>query len=731
MLDEKKKMNKFNGILTLLLFTLNLFAGTIKGKVTLGTDRSTISGVSVLLMDKKVRFSTDENGNFVIPNLTKGIYQLEVNQLGYKKGYIQNITVEENVESFVEINLIETPFQLNEVVVTGSLNKHLLKDSPVITEIISQKDLNSSGTSEVGEVLRNQTGIEIGSSISQTANVRLQGLRKNQVIILVDGERISGKVDDAVDINQIPVQSIERIEVVKGPMSSIYGSDAIGGVVNIITKTPSLGVTTAQGGVTVGSNGRQDYVVTAGHGTSDFFGSGKDLNVLVSAGWNKYFGVDYTLDDYFMEIPEYDRKNVSIKINAKPIENFKLDIKTDLYKDRLEWYAGIFDPSSKYYYIDNSTNDKFSYAVSGQYAAGSTIIKLSGNESSNDHGSSEKTNSGFIVRTSTTQEKISTVRGQVTLLPYTTSTLTIGTELNNESVHSQRILGLEKEIRNNVLYAEDEWAIGNFTLNFGSRYSDNSRYGSFFAPRFSALVKATDHLTLRASYGRGFRSPSLLELFIDYNNAGVGYTVIGAPDLQPEKSHGINFGFDYARESMVWFRLNAYYNTLTNLIDYYYKSTSSPVLLSYRNISSAKARGIDLDIDTHPFDELGISIGYNYNRTTDGNGSELPFHSPHTVNAKIGYEITELHTTLNLRGRYYSRQLVKDEQTNTAAYSGGTATTTTGHSPTYEILDGNLTSIVFLNFEFSAGINNILNKKVYPFGQIKGREFFTGIKYQL
>ena len=724
-------MNKIKHIIILSFVGLSLFAGTIKGKVSLGNEKTEMPGIQVVLTDNKVRFSTDANGQFEIPNLRKGLYKIEVSQLGYKKGYINEILVEDVGITEVEISLAESPFQLNEVVVTGSLNKHLLKDSPVITEMISQKDLRNSGTSEVGELLRNQTGIDIGTSISQTANVRLQGLRKNQVIILVDGERISGKVDDAVDINQIPVQSIERIEVVKGPMSSIYGSDAIGGVVNIITKAPSKDGSSAQGSVTIGSNGRQDYTISAEHSMENLFGENKDLNLLISSGWNKYFGIDYTLDDFFMEIPEYDRKNISLKLNANPIDNLRLDAKTDYYQDKLEWYAGIFDPNSKYYYIDNSTNNKFSYTISGQYTAGSTIFKLSGNESSNDHGSSEKTNTGFFVRSNVTAENISTVRGQVTLLPYSSSTLTLGTELNSESVNSQRILGSKKQIKNNILYAEDEWTIDDFTLNFGARYSNNSRYGSFFAPRFSMMVKASNNLTLRGSYGRGFRSPSLLELFIDYNNAGVGYTVIGEPNLQPEKSHGINVGFDYSRDAMVWLRVNAYYNALTNLIDYYYKSTTSPVLLSYRNISSATAKGIDLDIDTHPLETIAISLGYNYNSTLDGDGHELPFHSPHTVNLKIGYELVELNTNFNLRGRYYSRQLVKDEQTNSAAYSGGNATTTTGHSPTYEIVDGNFTSAIFRNFELSAGINNILDKKVYPFGQIKGREFFTGIKYQL
>ena len=727
-----------NNYFLLKIFTLNFFSillyasvGTIAGKVNLANDRTTIDGIQVYVKETNFYTATDKNGSFTVKNIQPGIYTLEVSLLGYKKQKL-SVEVVENVTTNISVTLQESPFQLNEVVVTGSLNKHLLKETPVITEIISNKDLQNSGSSEVGEILRLQTGIEIGTSISQTSNVRLQGLRKNQVLILVDGERVSGKVDDAIDINQIPVQTIERIEIVKGPMSSIYGSDAIGGVVNIITKEQVKGTSTALGSVTFGTNGRQDYIMSVGHSIVEPFGENTEFNVLLSGGWNKYFGVDYNLNDYFMEIPEYDRKNASLKINAKPIENLKLDFKADIYKDNLEWYAGIFDPIMNYYYTDYSSNKKNTYTIGGQYTLGSSVLKISGNLSSNNHGSSERTSTGYLVRSSNTMENISTLRSQFTFSPYNTSTLTLGGEKNSESVESQRILGIKKEITNNIVYVEDEWAISNVTLNFGARYSNNSRYGNFFAPRFSVMLKTTERLTLRASYGRGFRSPSLLELFIDYNNAGVGYTVVGEPLLQPEKSHGFNFGFDYARDEMIWFRLNAYYNSLTNLIDYYYKSVTSPILLSYRNISAATAKGVDLDVDMRPIDDLGISIGYNYNQTKDGFGNELPFHSPHTVNMKIHYSITELNSTITIRGRHYSRQLVKDEQTNTSAYGGGAAATTiTLHSPTYQIVDANITTQFFTQFELSAGLNNILDKKVYPFGQIKGREFFAGIRYQL
>lgn len=720
-----KKITLTSFVLSVLV--MNLSGGTIRGKVTLGNERSTTAGVMVQLIDKNLRFSTDANGEYVIPNLTNGTYSIEFSQLGYKKKIVDNVTVKENETTRLDVMLEESPFQLNEVVVTGTLQKHLLKETPVITEVISSQDLKRIGTSEVSEILRTQTGIEVGASISQTQNVRLQGLKKNQVLVLVDGERISGKVDDAIDINQIPVQSIERIEIVKGPMSSIYGSDAIGGVINIITKEPTAGVTTADAALTFGSNGRQDYTMSAAHSFVDLFGEKSFLNFLFSGGWNKYFGIDYNTSDYFSEMPEFDRKNASLKISGQTTDRFRFDVKADYYKDNLEWLAG----GNQYlHFIDYADNKKVTTTGMVLYTFGAaTMVKASGSYSANDHGSSEKTGAGFLVRSSVTNEKITTLRLQVTTLPYTTSTLTFGVETNDEQATSARILGGEKNIVNNVLYAEDEWAIGDFTFNVGARYSDHSRFGTFFAPRISTLYKATERLTLRASYGRGFRSPTINELYLDFNHVSIGYVVRGNQNLRPEESHGINLGFDYAREDLIWFRVNGYYNDVTNMINYYYVSPN-PVMFSYRNISSATAKGIDLDVDVRPVSSVTVTLGYNFNETKDHAGNLLPFHSPHTVNVKTNVELPVINGNIFARFRWYDKQPVVDEQTNTGAYGEGSVKPNFFYSPAYNVVDLNAASNIFSTFEISAGINNLLNKRVYPFGQIKGREFFGGVRYK-
>jgi outer membrane receptor for ferrienterochelin and colicins len=724
-------MKKLSGFFLISILTLNLFAGTIKGKVTLGSEKSTIAGVSVRILDQKVRFGTDANGVFIIPNLTKFNYRLEVMQLGYKKGIIDNVTVDDDDTTFVEINLAESPFQLNEVVVTGSLNKHLLKDSPVVTEVISRREIEKTGSSDLSEVIKAQTGIELGTSIGQTQNVRLQGLNKNQVLVLVDGERVTGRVDDAVDLGQIPVNMIEKIEVVKGPLSSTYGSDALGGVVNIITKNPKNAPQfhiSADGG----SNGKQDYEISGAQTFENFLGDSNDISFLVNAGLNKYFGVSHYDTSYsFDGVPEYDRRNADLKIGFSDHQNLQLDVKLGYYNDYMIWQASKVD----YYQVQTkATNDKVTASASANYTiSDESNVKLSALFSQNDHGSEKISNTKVRSDINVSVEELHTYRGQYTFVPYSSSVLTFGLERNIEDAKSGRLKSGARTIINDVGYMEDEWSFLNYTLSFGGRYSDNSVFGGFFAPRVSLRYKANEKLTFRGSYGRGYRAPSFIELFFDFNHSGLSYIVEGDPTLQPETSHGFNFGVDYARDNLIWFRANFYYNNVTNLIEDFIKhnaTTAEPVtIFSYKNIAEAVTKGVDVDIDMAPFTYCALAIGYNYTSAVDGNGIELPFRTPHSVTLKTSYENHEQGTTVSIRGRWYDMKIVNDRRQNNNTLTGQ-VTESIVSSPAYHVFDIKASQIIYDIVTLSAGINNILDRTVFPYGNIKGREYFAGIRLQ-
>jgi outer membrane receptor for ferrienterochelin and colicins len=313
------------------------------------------------------------------------------------------------------------------------------------------------------------------------------------------------------------------------------------------------------------------------------------------------------------------------------------------------------------------------------------------------------------------------------LVPYHNSILTAGIEYNQEEVNSSRFSEGLASISNNVLYAEDEWNIGVGTLAIGGRYSANSVFGSFFTPRISAVIPVTNNTMLRASYGRGYREPSLLELYIDFDHSTVGYIVRGAPNLKPEDSHGFNLGMQYNREDLVWFRVTYFYNRLNNLIDYYFSGSSNgAAVLTYRNVEQATTQGVDFDLDLGVTDRCVISLGYNLVDARDGYGNPLPFRTPHSANLKLNYELPFYATKLDLRVRWYDTKPVNDDQTNRGIYSQGQAPIFS-YVNAYSVTDVRVSSKPFSGVELFAGISNLFDYRDYPFGQIKPLQVFGGV----
>ena len=700
--------------------------GTIRGTVTIGEENARLPGVIASISARHMYATTNANGEFALTPLPAGVIRLEISLVGYKT-YVTSVTVIPGKDASVDAHLVSTPFQLDEVVVTGSHQKHLMKDTPVITEVIGQRDLATTGSSDLAEVMRQQTGIDLGTSVGQTQNARLQGLNKNQVLILIDGERTTGKVDDAMDLGQIPVNLIDRIEVVKGPLSSVYGSDALGGVINIITKNPKTSRTfhvMALGG----SNGRQDYELSAAHTLENAFGDRYDLSVLANTGYNLYFGIDhYDASNSFDGVPENGRKNADLKISVEDRQNLFIDLKTGYYEDYMMWRGSQFD----YYQVKTkATNKKKTLSSSVNYILGeNSNIKLSAHYSTNEHGSVQIANTKAQSDVNLSTEELQTYRGQFTFMPYATSVLTLGAERNVEGSISGRVKDGAQTITNDVGYFEDEWTIDPFTLSFGGRYSNNSAFGAFFAPRVSLRYKVTEHLTLRGSYGRGFRAPSFIELYSSFNHSAYGYIVEGNAGLRPESSHGFNFGFDYNRDDLIWFRANFYYNDVANLIDDYLMQKTPTMLYSYKNISQATTKGVDVDFDMQLFTHCALSLGYNYTSAVDGNGVELPSRTPHTVSLKTVYDNPSSGTMVSLRGQWHHSKIVDDQQQNINAVSGQVAVSRIV-SPAYATVDTKISQAVS-DFTLSAGINNILDKTVFPYGQLRGREFFAGLSFQL
>ncbi|MCU0453776.1 MAG: TonB-dependent receptor [Bacteroidetes bacterium] len=681
-------------------------------------------GATVVLLGTSVGTVTDAKGMFEFPSVPAGTYTVEVSHVGYRRERLKDVSIRPGTTTDVSVRLSASPFHLDAVVVTGTLNRHILKDAPVLTEVIGARELDVIGSKNLAEVLQNHTGVEIETGIGQIQNASLHGLYDSHVLVLVDGERISGKVDGAIDLAQVPITMVDRIEVVKGPLSSIYGSDALGGVINILTKNSDR--TELNLSATGGTLGRQDYTLSGSHAFADLLGVGRSMRLLANVSHNRFAGVDYVIPDRFQEMPGSQRTNLNLKTVGQVTERLVVELKADHYRDRLDWLAGDLGIT---YLRDYSTNQKLTLGGNGTYTfSPEASLKVSANKSQNDRRSWETTASGFLTRDSYARELVQTYRVQGTVVPYHNSILTMGLEYGKESLLSSRLAGGTRSVSNQVVYAEDEWNLGVGTLAFGARYSHNSAFSTVLAPRVSVMVPVTEHTTLRASYGRGYREPSLMELYIDFDHSSIGYAVKGEPGLMPEDSRGLTAGLQYDRGDLVWFRLSYFRNTLKNLIDYYVLTPGGPgmtTVLSYRNVERAVTEGVDVDVDLVPFSGTMFSLGYNYVRAVDGRGFKLPFRTPHTVTAKVNTKLPFWDASIDLRTRWSDRKPVSDDQLNRDIYSAGEAPQFT-YVPAHAVTDVRLAARPLASVEFFVGINNLFDVTQFPYGQMKPRQYFAG-----
>ena len=227
-------MKRYFFIYFLFLPSVILSQGvSISGYIT-GTDSTSITGAAIAIKGTTLGTVTDKKGFYKINKIKPGTYTLRVSFIGYE-------TLEKSVailkgDNYADFTISESNIDLNEVVVTGTKSEKTLRNVPIITQVISARKMLDLGITNVTEALQNNVpGLDV-SQFGTRTSITMQGMDAKYVLILIDGERIAGEINGDIDYSMLNLENIDRIEVIKGASSSLYGSNAIGGVINIITK---------------------------------------------------------------------------------------------------------------------------------------------------------------------------------------------------------------------------------------------------------------------------------------------------------------------------------------------------------------------------------------------------------------------------------------------------------------------------------------------------------------
>ncbi len=558
--------------------------------------------------------------------------------------------------------LADDATDLTQVVVTPMAGPQALRDAPATISVVSREDLEARPIADLSDALRNEPGVTITGIGMTRRGISLRGMPVEHTLVLVDGRRISavgGLVAHAdYDLAWTPTEAIERIEVVRGPMSSLYGADALGGVVNIITRSATdtwLRSATLNGTVPERGAGRA-YQMGA------YAGGPLVEGVLGLSLYADASGRDPTYqaaDPRQAELEGRRALNASATLSWTPDDSQRLDLTfgagTDFrYRDTVTTGAAPV----YYRFKDDITRQQVSASHRGDYGFGQTLARVYRSEVERVNTRTQNQTPSGTVRI------IETVADGHVTLPWGAHMLSAGGEVRRQELENPAVNARGRsEADQYGLFIQDAWSITEqWSIVGGARFDHHDTYDWQTSPRLYTVFHLNERLTLKGGVGRGFKAPSLTQLSPDYQVVAAGgrFTVFGNPNLKPEIGTTYEVSADYAGEG--WSaRLGVFQNDLKDLVE-----TQCVRLCGirgrevrvYGNVAEARIRGLELGGDVDLPANLNLSANYTRLETENRQTGKALLERPESrANATLRWRPTE-RLSAQLRGEYVGEQTV-------------------------------------------------------------------------
>jgi outer membrane receptor for ferrienterochelin and colicins len=545
----------------------------------------------------------------VVFSLRPGNYSVAVRAIGYR-AVTRDVAVRTGDDT-LRITLHPTALPLDAVVVTAARREQRLQDTPITTELVTARDIAVTGASDLGSVLVEQTGIELQGGMPTGAGVMLQGIGSERVLVLVDGQPVAGRLSGLLDLSRLPTTMIERVEVVKGPQSTLYGSEAMGGVVNVVTRRPIGSAFSPRASVRAGTQNRLEA-----NGGLDF----QVARMAISADVGRR-SVEHTPGRAATAGAMTARLDGSASMRLALRDSLSVSASVLGVDERQRWLSG-----SMYQIGDNR---QFLGRVSSELSLGATRLQPSIGFSSLDH----------VLRGSLRPQPVAGDTGQrqiqrIGLAGITTSTplgrhrLDAGVETRYEFIRAARVIGTSRSLWSAEPFSQVELAFGRVTVVPGARLSWNEQWGSNLSPRLAIRAAMTPTITARLSAGTGYRAPDFKELYLAFQNESAQYAVEGNPDLRPEHSQNVTGGLEWAADRF-YARTQLYYNQLRDFIETRVVSApGAPLVFRYGNVDNGSTSGADNEAGV-VWSRARIEAGYGYLRTRDASTDRELLGRPH------------------------------------------------------------------------------------------------------
>jgi len=690
-----KSFHKHSILLWIVLTSSYCFAQTtsLSGKVTDNGDPLPLA--NVLLKGTEIGTATDIDGVFELTDIPAGDYMILVTSLGYQP-YQTKINIEAGANKTVNIQLEASAQSLEETVVTGTLKPVSRLESPVPVEVYSPAFLKKNPTASVFDALQNVNGVrpQINCNVCNTGDIHINGLEGPYTLVLIDGMPIVSGLGTVYGLTGIPNSLIEQIEIVKGPASSLYGSEAVGGLINIITKNALSAPEFFADGFATGW-GEYNLDVGSKISVSD------KANLLLGVN---YFNYDVPVDkngDNFTDLTLQDRISLFQKWDFERKDNRLFSLAGRFfYEDRwggeMQWtpeyrggdeiygesiYTRRWELLGKYqlpfeekFLLSFSYNDHNQNSVYGdtEYLADQRIgfAQLTWDRTAGNHD---------------------LLFGSAVRYNYYDDNTPATTEADNIWIPS--------------VFAQDEYSFApKHSFLAGLRYDYDQRHGNILTPRAAYKWKISDNDIFRVNAGTGFR---VVNLFTEDHAALTGSReVVIAEELKPERS--VNVNINYLKKiysdngTFIGLDASAFYTRFSNVILPDYETNPNQII--YDNLDGKSvSQGISANVDIAFPSSFKIMVGATWqdvSNTENGVTQQQILTESITATWNLSYTFRSLHLTADYTGNLYGPMRLP---------LLGDLDPRSEYSPTWSIQNIQFTYKGLNNFEVYGGIKNLLD----------------------
>ena len=656
---------------------------------------------------------------------------------------------------------------LDEVIISGTKTIRVVSSLPLNASVINKVEIEKTNATRLSDVINEELGLITVSDFGGAEGIQMQGLDSEYTLVLIDNQPLVGRLAGTLDLNRVSVGNIKQIEIVRGPSSSLYGNNAFAGVINIITDEPKEGF---DGNVSSSyeTHNTTDSNISLSYKNKDFNGS---------VFFNKYSSDGYDLieDDGLNTVNEFNNNTLQIKLGYDISKKFKVRINTRHFTQMIDNIAPnnlsgeTFTAEDNINFIISHKSDNFNTDFEIYFTS------YFGDEFLDDELGNRFSESFY---------------DHILLKPEIKTVYKIDNQkefvfgLGNEyETLNRTYFEIEPKQNSPFIYFQYDYKPNEkINLILGGRFDKYKEYKSQISPKFSGIYKIQNNESIKISTGYGYKTPDFRQLYFNFSNSTVGYSVIGynvvedvinqlidegqianiiipieefEDPLSPESSFGVNIGYSREINEKISLSSNIFSNSAKNLIDYRViaNKINGQNVFSYYNVNNVSTFGFDINTKYKADNYLNFSIGYQllYAYDLDArkafeNGdvyARLTVDSPafrlkksdyfglynrsrHMGVLKINYNNLENNFSCNLRLRYRSKYGIYDSNSNN--YLDKYDDFVNGHITT----NISMNKIINSSLTVSGGVENIFNYlDRQNISNLSGRIYFLRAKYNL